>query len=455
MKPKIIREGNNGIIHTDVGVYSFSCATTREMDVYDMLNNALGGSSAWDADPVVVNGKELVPYGSNNNLPIDIRNIMDDNNLAPGILEREKGLLYGMGPQLYENSFEGGDVVRKYADDPKIWEFLNSFNLRMFVESAIVDYKHLKGFFVKRYRNLGYRIGRKPVISKLEVVPACDARLEWVNTRRLEDVKTIYWGDFNNNCMKGMAAYPVYNHYDPFKHDVCMSYHNSYSFCRNFYPVPGFFGALNWIKRSSDIPQILKYLTDNMLALAFHIHSPAGYWDKKKEALEKANPDKDDNAIDALLETLKDTVFGDIAKVLSGKKNTGKFIETVDFWDEDAGQVVSWKIEAIDHKIKDFVEAQIKISEKADSATTSGIGLHPALSNIMVAGKLSSGSEMLYALKLYLASDTSIPEEVIFEPINQAIQVNFPGTKKKLGFYHNIVMKEENVSPSERVVNNQ
>ncbi len=91
---------------------------------------------------------------------------------------------------------------------------------------------------------------------------------------------------------------------------------------------------------------------------------------------------------------------------------------------DEPGQQWSWKITPIDQKIKDFIDAQIRVSEKADSATTSGIGLHPALSNIMVDGKLSSGSEMLYALKLYLASDVTISEEVVLEGINRAIQIN-------------------------------
>ena len=50
--------------------------------------------------------------------------------------------------------------------------------------------------------------------------------------------------------------------------------------------------------------------------------------------------------------------------------------------------MVSWKIEPIDQKVKDFIEAQLKISEAADQATTSGIGLHPALSEYDDVGKI-------------------------------------------------------------------
>ena len=154
-----------------------------------------------------------------------------------------------------------------------------------------------------------------------------------------------------------------------------------------------------------------------------------------------------------MLEELKNTIMSKLAETLSGKKNAGKFFHTITL-EDDNGKPWEWNIEPIDQKITDFIEAQIKVSEKADSATTSGIGLHPALSNIMVAGKLSSGSEMLYALKLYLGSDTAIPEAIILQSLNRAIAINFPDKDLQLGFYHQVIMKEDEVSPSNRLKNN-
>jgi hypothetical protein len=205
--------------------------------------------------------------------------------------------------------------------------------------------------------------------------------------------------------------------------------------------------------RSSDIPDVLAYLSENGITSSFHIHSPAGYWEAKMERIRKTYPDKPDAWLEKKLDETKDLLFESMAKTLTGKKNAGKYIETVDFYDDDRN-LCAWKVDTIDQKVKDFIESQLKISEKADSATTSGMGLHPSLSNIIVNGQLSSGSQMLYALKLYMASDTTIPEEVIFEPINQAIAANFPGTKVRMGFFHPVVMKEEDVAPKNRVVQN-
>ncbi len=449
-KSKIVKVSRNfAAIHTDVGVYAVTGGhTTRGIESVIWSDNAI----SWEDTYHTVQGFRIVPYGQNNELPALIRNIMDENNLAPGILEREIGLLYGDGPRLYRVCYDGGQVSREYVDDPEVWAWLRSWDFRRYIDMATVEYKYLKGFFVRHYLARGARIDRRPMIAKLDVVPAVSARLEWVDSRRLEDVRHIFVGDFENNCLRtGIASYPVYDPARPFARRVSMSYHNTYSFARSFYSVPSYYGTLKWIMRSSDIPDIIRYLTDNGINVAYHVHVPALYWDQKRDKLIEMYPDKDSVFIDKELDKLKDQTFQSMTEVLSGKKNAGKFIDTVDFFDDVTGELCQWKIEPIEQKIKDFIEAQLKISEKADSATTSGLGLHPSLSNIIIGGQLSSGSQMLYALKLYLASDTSIPEEVIFEPVNQAIAANFPDKDVRLGFYHRVVMTEDQVSPQERV----
>jgi protein-tyrosine phosphatase len=96
----------------------------------------------------------------------------------------------------------------------------------------------------------------------------------------------------------------------------------------------------------------------------------------------------------------------------------------------------------------------VAIAKRADFETTAGFGLHPALSNMSADGNLPSGSEQLYAFKLYLATSVDIPESIICKDINQAIAVNFPGKNLKMGFYHDTVLTEESTSPSERIKNN-
>ena len=450
---KVQKVGKTRLLNTEAGAFVMGQNPFSGFDEFVGLSKNID----WEADPAIINGKKIVPHGVNNDLPVIIRDIMDKNNLAPGILEREMGLLYGNGPQLYKVIYKEGKVSREYVEDKEIQAWLDSWNYKRYVDMSMVEFKYMKGIYVKRVRNKGPRIGGVGKIKYLEVIPGTDARLEWpeVGPKRLESVKHILTGDFQNHCLHtGITRYPVHDPWKPFRHGISIGYHNKYSFGRNFYSVPSYYGSLNWIMRSSDIPEVLKYLSENGITSAYHIHSPAGYWEDKLEKLEKMHPGRTDAQIDKLLEELKDKTFSKMAQVLTGKRNAGKFIETVDFYDEE-GNKNEWKVEAIDQKIKDFVESQVKIGEKADSATTSGMGLHPSLSNIIVNGQLSSGSQMLYALNLYMASDTSIPEEVVFEPINQAIAANFPGKKLKMGFYHDAVMKEQEVSPEDRLINKE
>lgn len=417
---------------------------------------SLARNPNWEYSYQSVGGERIVPFGPSNDLPVVIRDLVQDNNLAPGILQRQKGLLYGQGAFLYRNVARGGRIVREYTDDSEITAWLRSWDADSFIERCIVDFLHLQGFFALHVRErgarLGDRLGRTPRIARLGFVRATNARLEWTDARRLEEVRRIFVGDFENDCLTtGMQAFPVYDPADPVRHPVAASYNCAYSFGRNFYATPSFMGAMRWILRGSDIPTIFRYVTENGLNLAYHIHSPAGYWDMKREVLREKYPDEQDLEINARLEGIKARIMQSITEVLSGKKNAGKFFESVDFYD-DNGNLCAWKIEAVDQKIKDFIESQLEIGNAANSAITSGMQLHPSLTNIMVNGKLASGSEMLYAHQIYKLSDVAGPERIILGPVNDAIRHNF-GSDLRLGFYHQSLMTQEETAPADRVRN--
>lgn len=410
----------------------------------------------WEAFPMTVQGTKIVPYGNDNRLPVRIREVLDENNLAPGVLERQLGLIYGQGPFLYQLVYENGQISREWVNDPKIEEWMRTWDVNAYAKGALSDYLHLKGFFNATYLARGARIGRRPFIAALEHIPAKNARLEWVDSRKVQDVKHILVGDFEHEFpYGGYCLYPVYDRRNPGKWAASASYNHTYSFSRDFYSIPQYWGTLPWIIRGSEIPAIFKYVTDNGLNLAYHIHSPQGYWDTKRDYLRKIHPEweSDEAKIENEIRKMTEKFLQNLTEVLSGKENAGKFFHTVDVIDEVTGKPVTWSIEPIDQKIKDFVDSQLKISEASSSAITSGMGLHPALSNLIINGKLASGSELLYAFKLFLSSDTEIPESTVLEPVNQAIAFNFPGKNLRVGFYHRQVQTEEATSTSDRFKN--
>jgi len=451
-KTENITENTKAVHLADGSVYTISMSHQRDDSWSSQLFSM---HNSWESDPAIVMGKKIVPYGNNNDLPTVIRKVMDDSNIGPGILERKIGLQYGEGPFLYREVIdeENDRIIRKPVKHPVIQKWLESWDHERYIQIVTTELVHTKGFYTRWFRNRAPRIGGEGKIAKLEPVLNTWARLGWPETpeKRLENVKQIYVGDFENNCLhSGLATFPTFDKRDPFRHPVAMSYHNIYSFARSFYSVPSFFGTLKWLTTASEIPDIIKYLTDNGISAAFHIHSPQGYWDDKRSKLEDRFPGETDAQIDKRLQQLKEELFQSIARTLAGKENAGKFIETVDFYDID-GNLCSWKIEPIDQKIKDFIEAQVKVSEKADSAATSGMGLNPALANLVTGSSFSGGSQLLYAMKFHILTDVNIPEKIIFQPINDAIAINWPETDIKMGIYRKVVMKEDEVSPDKRV----
>lgn len=300
---EIKKIGSFSFVDTAAGQYAINMDWSQSMSQFF---NA--GSQDWDGDPVSVAGVRVVPWGPDNNMPNAIRDLLEKNNLGPGILDRKVGLLYGQGPMLY----------------------------RVKIENA------------------------------------------------------------------------------------------------------------------NNLPEIIKHLNENMIAAAYVVHSPQEYWNQKHELIMAMHEDWDETKIQKEMERLKDELTETIANVMAGKKNAGKFFSCVDFVDAD-GNAQSWKIEPIEMNIDKYIEAQAKISRIADSSTTSGFGLSPALANIIIDGKSDSGSQMLYALKIFYGADTQIPEDIVLEAINDAIRINFPHKKGIfLGIYRKVINKEENVSTPDR-----
>ena len=101
--------GNINFVETAVGTYAIRMDSFR-----DSLTHLFGSAVAdWDCSPTTVAGVRIVPWGADNNLPSSIRNLLEKNNLAPGILARKTGLLYGQGPMLYRIGIENNERVQE------------------------------------------------------------------------------------------------------------------------------------------------------------------------------------------------------------------------------------------------------------------------------------------------------------------------------------------------------
>ena len=460
MEKEIIRKGKivdraGGFSMVDCGVGTYAVALGSRFGAQSLSSFFDLDGRSWDKDPQSVGGVSIVPWGPDDQMPRMVRDLLEKNNIGPGILARKVGLIYGQGLQMYRYQIVDNEVQQQWTDDREVRQWLESWDYRRYVREALEEYVHIGGHFTRYLCAKSVRIG-KPWIHSLSCLPSADCRLVWPDTNRtphLDDIREVLYGDMER--WRELQLFPKFDKWHAADHEVAIGYHSLRSFGRNLYAISSFHGSIPWMQDANDIAEIVRALNDNVIAAAYIVHEPEMYWREKKTALEADHPDWTDQQIAKEMDGLRDQVTRKIADVMAGKQNAGKFFTCVDFTD-DQGHPQSWKIEPIELNLDKYIAAQKDIAKMADSASTSAMGLSPALANIIIDGKSDSGSQMLYALKIFYGADARIPEEIVLEALNDALHINFPGKSDLwLGFYHKTVQKEDNVSAGDRAVNQQ
>lgn len=482
------RAGKFLMVDTGVGTYAVALSG-RQQSLSSFFD--FGGRS-WDKDPLSVGGVSIVPWGPDDQMPRMVRDLLEKNNIGPGILARKLGLIYGQGVRPYRlavtpaaspspasspsspsapsapggsshgeasqgpSAPAGSELHRQWTDDPEVQSWLDTWDYRRYVRDALTEYLHMGGHFTRYQCAKSVRIG-KPWIHSLRCLPSADCRLVWPDPSHtpmsLDDIREVLYGDMER--WRQLQLFPVFDKWHPTAHEVAIGYHSLRSFGRNLYAISSFHGSIPWMQDANDIAEIVRALNDNVIAAAYIVHEPQAYWADKQTAMMNDHPDWSDQRIATEVDKLRDKITRQIADVMAGKQNAGKFFTCVDFVD-DQGNRQEWKIEPIELNLDKYIQAQKDISRMADSATTSAMGLSPALSNIIIDGKSDSGSQMLYALKIFYGADTTIPEQIVLEALNDALHINFPEKRDLwLGFYHKTIQKEDNVSASNRMTNQQ
>jgi len=448
---EIIGSGKTRMVDMGVKCYSFSITgsqTLAQPGVLPFYTNVR------HLIPTRIGKFEIVPFGQENRYPEEIRLALDNNNLTPEVLNKQAQLLWGQGPELYEVKFEDGKRVKHWVDDADIREWLKSWDFEDYLLKSTVEFRTMNGHFTKFFRNKGSRVGAGSKINYLEHVSSIQARLEWPDQKD-KKIKGVIVGDFEKGFdTLTLTRFPIFSDADPFLNPVSIRYSNLYSFALdNEYSRSPIHGSLKWINLASSIAPLLTSFNSNSAAIKYHIESPATYWLAKEESLRQDCAAKNIEYKAEMLEKLIDTTLKKFVSALAGQENVGKFVHTQRIFDETGNEFVGWKVEPLDQKVKDFIDAQIDIAKRASFETTSGLGLHPALSNISADGNLPSGSEQLYAFKLYLMTGVDIPEMIVCKDINSAIAANFPGKNLKIGFYHDTVLTEEATTSKDRIKN--
>lgn len=451
----IRRVGNFGLIDAGNGQL-FSFDISGKSKLWKPSSVMISGGGGYFTKKMSLGNIDIVPMGENNDMPGDVQRLLDRFYAGEGIMGKIAGLQWGEGPHFYMDAIdtENNRFYKKWTIDERIESDLNGWDYRIFMHRCLVDLVHMQGFFVKFIRNRAPRVGLAGRLVRLEHIPYQRARL--VYPKANEEFPTqIVVGDFPYPDYTKLEVLPMFDPRDPFKYPVSARYYNIYSFAKEFISTPRFLGAFSWLEIAGTLAPLLHNYNLNSSALSLHIESPQGYWDKAEERLKSVCAKKGVPYTAKMLEEYKDKTMEKFAEGMTGVKNVGKFMHTSSFFDELSQEYEGWKVTPIDKKVRDYIEAQIRISNKADAAAASGFGIDPILANLIFENKLSSGSEKLYSIKVYNASETAIPDMVLCKPVQEYISANFPGTKIRVGLYRTIVNAEENVSPQNRMKNNE
>jgi len=434
----------------DRSAYHFS--TSRPDDIID------GSYGIWptalqEVQPIVVPGTEIliIPNGPDNRLPQVIRDVVSQAHLPGGIFKKMLFLNWGQGPKLYEEDYSSGTPVRKWVQDPEIEAWLQSWDYEKYLMAAMVDFNHGEGCYSKFFCNRGMRIGRAAKIVKLEHISWGDARLEWPED--LQNSRAVIVANWQMPHIMPVYRYPMLDRRNCFKTEISAHFAYLPSFMSRFYSVPSFTGTLPWMKNSALLPKAIKSLMHNAAIVKFHVKVPQEYWDKLETKLKQECTSTGRTYTDKLFREKKAEVMNELVSVLSGYDNVGKFF-TSTYYRNRAGELEGWEIVPIDQKVQDYISGMKDVNTMADKATIGGIGLHQALANVSAEGKSDSGSEQLYALKLYKDNQIAIPELIVCEAINLAIRANWPNKKIKLGFYQAQIEREQDVSSKNRITQN-
>ncbi len=444
---------NGGLVTTSEASYTFEAVENpRELD----NKRTEGRTLDWTSQDYQLEQYTVFPYGSADNLPKEIRDVVQENYIAPGILKKKTQLLWGKGPKLYiEDYDDDGVLVKKWVKDPVVTKWLESWDADKYLMKACVDFHYIECVGTMFYQDRSSRLGYAPKIAKLEHRNPNTHRLAKLSSDTgSEATHCIYTPSFDrhHHSTTEHSVYPLFDYNNPYKHKNAFFYSNMYSFCSDYYAVPDLYGSLEWLRRSTAVPLILKAFTKNSINVKYHVISPAKFWEKMKEELEAKCKLEKKKFEESMLLSERTKYLRKVTKALSGADNTGKFWHTVKYVEVDGNNILEhgWEIKEIPGNLKDLVTSNLEISKEANRSVAAGVGMHPALGGAGESGKSDSGSEQLYALKNYLITGIDIPEMIVCKALNYAIKANWPEKEVKIGFYHIAPQREEDISSSER-----
>lgn len=473
--------GNAGLYVSDGNVFSFQIGTGHQL----FQQPAFVPVSSLPQNEHIflgLNGYQVCCRGSNNALVEEVTQDIRNNRLLPRLYDKEIKMLYGHGPAAFVETIKDGKLHREYTTLPDLQDWLSSWeengmqSLEEFCKACIKNYYYFRDFFVKWRFSRGKSLGFLPVAG-LECMDNRYCRL--ATTRQDVATDVVYYSDFRHIAVGkwnyGSTAFKIYPRFSLQDLDnyrfAAISHHRERS-VDEFYGVNETHeGAKPYIKGSNENANYINSFLKNSLAAKIHIIIPNAWVDaKRKQITLLCNENKKRqaaskellkyNGIDigteyqesVLLQYMREELRK-VSQYLSGADNQGKAYSSTSFMDA-SGHEQQWRIEPVDLKYKEYVDALIAYDKRTEEALLSSVGLDAAISAVSKDGVISkSGSDAYYNYLIYIMSLTP-EDEVCAQPLNLALRVNFPeywDQGYRIGFYREVPQRQEDIAPKDRL----
>lgn len=477
--------GNYGCYLDDDNVISFQLGDAPRSSIlepdplFPAYMNIAFSEPQWQS----IQGFQVCNRGYNNRKCEEIASDIKQNRLLPRLITKQVNMLYGHGPAVYIPKIVDGKLTKEWVDCPEITDWLNSWKQRglesdykEFAKTIIKNYYYFRDFFAKWRFTVGKDRGALPVAG-LEAMENKHCRL--ATTKKDVATDVVYYKDFRHIAVGrwgyGISTFRIYPKFNPsevsnYKY-AAISHHREKS-VDEFYGVNETHqGTKAYIKGSNETADYINSFLRNSLAAKIHIIIPNAWLESKRTQISKLcdenkklqkNGDKllQYNGIDIGTEFKESTLIKflqtelrKISRYLSGADNQGKAYATISFKNSQ-GEEERWKIETVDLKYKEYIDALIAYDKRADEVLLSSVGLDSSISSVSKDGVISkSGADAYYNYLIYIMSLSS-EDEICSEPFNLAIAVNFPGLYAqgyRIGYYREVPARQEDVSPKDRL----
>jgi hypothetical protein len=490
--------GKVGYIKDGTDVYTFQIGSaalpTDPSLVIDPNNNMPMGPILLHVD----NHSVLIKGPLNNNDDV-IEGLFEQNRLIPELIEKQVRIIYGKGPHVYKAVFEKNKKVRQWETNAIIESWLDSFEdygLDKYQDTAkklCRRFYYFEEFYTKmimratRLFDATQRVAFKldvPIVG-FELVENKRCRL--ASSKNIDvfgddleekDFQFVFVGNWTYGMRRAFKKYRKLNRNNLLNNAVGITHHKNDAVGK-IYGINKFFeGIKDWILGSNLTPKNINSFIRNSIAAKIHIVVPNEWCDLKRDMLTKycdinKKRHTDDETAELIKIKLIDGSYMELGtefheglfakyfknevekcvRFLSGAENQGKAHATISFKDE-SGNDTQWKFEPIDLKYKEYVTSLIDYDKRADDVLIASKGLPANISNIDKDGVISkSGADLYYNYLIYLHTLT-LAEEIIMQPFNLALKINFPelyAQGYRIGFYNDIPQKQEDTAPANRL----